>query len=787
MSRLVKLVAFALVFAMLISVCTVFSGSVVAAEVSEAERNAGKGARSIESSFDTSVNVKELSAYLDKELMSCPVTVDVSSFEIPYTDENVAALDNLIWYESPLLFHVEGVGFSVRGKFFASLTFTYKYSSTEYQIMRLELVSAANEMLKGIAGNDSLDDVTKALLLHDRLIVACEYDYVRLCEGRAPKESYDAYGALVDGYAVCQGYSKAYMYLLTSAGIDSYLCESRELNHVWNIVTINGKKYHVDTTYDDPIYDVTGKVQHKNFLLSTKALKNTGHFSTDYDSSPVDTTYDDYFWKSTDAEFQLVNNKVYYIDYDTDTLREVGNSKDLCKVSDKWPSEGGGYWRGDFGRLTSCGTSLFYTLSDGIYAFDLKDMKSKTVYKVDRSKNKALSIYGCAYDNASQCFVCEILDSPNYDANTKTARQVKVPYSVDMTVPTAKIASTSNVSAYQTVTLEMHDNVSLMGYYWGTDPVYTNNRFVSLSNASANSAPVEYVSKPGTYYLTVLDGSYNASSSYSIKFNFVSLDAKGGKVGLTSVVIPQGSSVNLPVPVREGYKFLGWSNDNNEAQKDLFTFINPAVDCTCYAVWEKIDDYVAEELPVYTDKFCDVAKNSWYADAVAYCAQRKYINGVSDSAFSPNTNLKREQFVLILANLSGISADNYKFVNSGLKDVAMGKWYSGAVAWAVSEGYVKGVSADRFGLGQNITREQLARLFYVYAEDIGLDVSGRADLSVFSDAGKVSSWALENVQWAVAVGLISGTSGTTLSPQGVATRAQAARIIMIFDGLNKVF
>ncbi|MBQ4601387.1 MAG: S-layer homology domain-containing protein, partial [Clostridia bacterium] len=177
-------------------------------------------------------------------------------------------------------------------------------------------------------------------------------------------------------------------------------------------------------------------------------------------------------------------------------------------------------------------------------------------------------------------------------------------------------------------------------------------------------------------------------------------------------------------------------------------------------------------------------EKAWYADAVTYCTERGYISGMSDNSFAPNNNLTREQFVMILSQVAGVDTEQYKNLDDGFADTKSGMWYSGAVYWAVKEGYVNGVSTDRFGLGQNITREQLARLFYLYAESVGMDVTSRADLSKFADSSKISSWASEQIKWAVSAGLISGMSEDTLSPKGTATRAQAARIFMLFDRIN---
>ncbi len=190
--------------------------------------------------------------------------------------------------------------------------------------------------------------------------------------------------------------------------------------------------------------------------------------------------------------------------------------------------------------------------------------------------------------------------------------------------------------------------------------------------------------------------------------------------------------------------------------------------------------------------FTDVKSTAWYADEIQYSLDMGYMKGMSETVFSPNTNVTREQFVLILANIAGVDTNTYKEVDSGMTDVPTGYWFSGAVAWAVQSGYVSGVAQGVFGRGQAIQRAALARLLYLYAERIGVDIAGRADLSVFGDYEVVNreanAWMVTPLKWAVDAGIISGiTNGdiTNLEPKATATRAQTARMLMQFDLLEK--
>ena len=101
--------------------------------------------------------------------------------------------------------------------------------------------------------------------------------------------------------------------------------------------------------------------------------------------------------------------------------------------------------------------------------------------------------------------------------------------------------------------------------------------------------------------------------------------------------------------------------------------------------------------------------------------------------------------------------------------------------WAKVNGIVTGVTEETFQPDGNITREQMAAILYRYAKYAGMDVSARADLSSYADAGQISDYAKEAMSWAVAMGLISGRSATTLAPTGCATRAEVATILMRYD------
>lgn len=728
-------------------------------------------------SFGMNVDADVLVTYLEQNAKDCPKRIDISRFGIPFTDENLNSLQELVWHGTPILFHVDGVGFSGSGGMVQYIYFTYHYDADTYQRMYDQCVRAAERMTADLKNNKAVTDVTKALILHDRIIANCEYDLLGVSTGNVKNESREMYGALVSGRATCQGYAYAYMYLLDEVGIESYICSSKAMNHDWNIVIINGKKYHVDVTFDDPVEDITGRVYHKHFMLSTQALKKADHNYGDFDASPTDTAFDNYYWRNSESEFVMVNGDIYYINHTNETLNKLGNPTPLAKLSDVWSTSGGNsYWLGNYCRLSTDGITLFYSKSNAIYSYNVSNGSSKVIYTPTLS-GEAKSIYGFKYDKGY--LVIDRFNSPIFTSYTKQKYQIRVPYDVE--APTVSMSYTSNIAAYQTVNFGFSDNNGVAGYYWGTNPTVTKNSYTPVSNGKAT----EYVSKSGTYYLAATDNAGNISNPTSVTFYATRLETDGGRISVSTVISPKGATFILPTPERDGYEFVGWSKkytDNGEYFKEY----TPAADSVLYAIWKYTGQQGSTFDPSdYVNRFVDVSDNAWYADAVAYCAQRGYINGISATVFSPAGNLTREQFVLILANFAGVDSDNYKYTNSSMKDVPVGRWYSGAVSWAVSEGYVKGVAPDLFGLHQFITREQLTRLIYVYAADTSVNVEGRTDLTVYKDVSNVSDWAYESMSWAVEQGIVTGMTSDTLLPKGNVTRAQTARIFMLFDKLNK--
>ena len=162
--------------------------------------------------------------------------------------------------------------------------------------------------------------------------------------------------------------------------------------------------------------------------------------------------------------------------------------------------------------------------------------------------------------------------------------------------------------------------------------------------------------------------------------------------------------------------------------------------------------------------FKDVAQNSWYAGAVQYVTSSSLMNGTSSTAFSPNASMSRGMLMTVLARYAGESTDGGAV------------WYEKGMNWAKSKGVSDGSAPNA-----NITREQLAAMLYRYAGE----PDGTADLSAYTDAGAVSSYAEKAVAWCVAKGILTGKTSSTLAPKATATRAECAAMLQRFASLTK--
>ena len=281
------------------------------------------------------------------------------------------------------------------------------------------------------------------------------------------------------------------------------------------------------------------------------------------------------------------------------------------------------------------------------------------------------------------------------------------------------------------------------------------------SVAGMNTITVAYDGKTATFDVEIKAPSIALSES-SLAFDLI-----GKTATLTATAVPSDSEIV-------------WKSSNESVatvENGVVTAKgagNATITATITVNGIEYSAECAVDVKLPTMTFPDVRSGDWYYDAVKYNFERGYITGYSNGTFGPSNNIQRQDFVLILARIAGADLSAYEGQNGGFSDVPTNAYYSAAVAWAKDKGIVTGYSADNFGVGTYITREQISLILCRYLNG---SASGDVDaiLNAYSDGGNTSPWAKAGVAWAVENGIIGNSD--YLNPNGNAGRAEVAQII----------
>ena len=268
-----------------------------------------------------------------------------------------------------------------------------------------------------------MSDLEKALVLHDYIALNTEYDYQGYLNGNLPNSVFTIEGTLVEGKAVCQGYALAYQYLLNKVGIESKYVASSAMNHGWNLVKIFGRWYHVDVTWDDPVWDQLGQVKHQYFLLSDAGIMGLKHYSwevwdngTETAPAAVSEVYNTYFWRNIDTGIWYYKEKMYYMEISSTTVGQIkcqsiydSSATVLATVDMKWPYVGmPNYYWGNSSKTILYNGQFYYSGPDALYRINLDGSGNTKIADV-RYTNQY--VYGFAYSNGA--FWIALHDSPN--------------------------------------------------------------------------------------------------------------------------------------------------------------------------------------------------------------------------------------------------------------------------------------------------------------------------------------------------------------------------------------
>lgn len=297
----------------------------------------------------------------------------------------------------------------------------------------------------------------------------------------------------------------------------------------------------------------------------------------------------------------------------------------------------------------------------------------------------------------------------------------------------------------------------------------------------------------GEYTYTLQKKSSGGSHRYDGYITVI--NPKNGTVSVSDDWADEDQKITLTITPDKGYvvdkiEIVDLEGDKIDAKKvededNEYTFRMANCDVTVTVTFKeegKTEDKeetneTEETTTPETVAFSDVSESDWFYKGVSYVVENGMMNGVGENQFAPNAPLTREMLAVVLYNME--KQPESTGVNP-FADVKADMWYTDAIVWANANGIVAGYDDSTFGLGDSITREQLAAILYRYAQMKGYDVTEKADLTGYADSAAISGYAVEAMQWANANGIVNGMTATTLAPQGTATRAQVATMLMNF-------
>ena len=262
-------------------------------------------------------------------------------------------------------------------------------------------------------------------------------------------------------------------------------------------------------------------------------------------------------------------------------------------------------------------------------------------------------------------------------------------------------------------------------------------------------------------------GGYNPPVTYyTLRFE------TGGGSDIPSVQGTYNTYIDLTkyVPTWRGHAFIGWYSERSLTNKVSGVCLTK--DMTVYAGWR-----VDENPGTGVNPFTDISEKDWFYGDVMFVYENGLMLGTSKTLFSPHGTAMRGMMVTILWRMEGSPVPKGK---NSFTDVEAGKWYADAITWTAENGIFAGYGKDKFGPDDPIAREQLAAIFYRYADYKGYDLTVKGDLDKFKDADKITDYAKTAMQWAVGSGLVKEKSGNLLDPQGTATRAEIAAMLHRF-------
>ena len=389
------------------------------------------GAASLASTYDATA----LEKLIVEGIKAWQTSIDVSELGLTRDDINNGAVRSIINSHPEFISLSGGYTYWTSGSSITKIVFTYLTNAKEEQ----QELDAALQEVKSKIDTSGMSDEEIVLAYHEYLTSTVAYAYEDYFNGTiAANHGYNMYGALVKHSCVCQGYAETMFYLLREAGLSCAIASSENINHAWNIVKIRGNWYHIDATWDDPVWDMPGRSYHDYFLVSFDTMnKNTliNHTKDRTDmvvsaqwgdtyTTAVDTTYESgKFWNGIEKAIFYKDGYWYSISEGSSktsfNINKYQYSTNINKVlysgTAKWTTPSGGYYPGVYSSIYLRGDNLYFTTPDSLNKIDITStnvtptelINIRTQYNSSTGNN--LYAFGEQYGK----LVYFITDSPN--------------------------------------------------------------------------------------------------------------------------------------------------------------------------------------------------------------------------------------------------------------------------------------------------------------------------------------------------------------------------------------
>lgn len=389
------------------------------------------GAASLASTYDATA----LEKLIVEGIKAWQTSIDVSELGLTRDDINNGAVRSIINSHPEFISLSGGYTYWTSGSSITKIAFTYLTNAKEEQ----QELDAALQEVKSKIDTSGMSDEEIVLAYHEYLTSTVAYAYEDYFNGTiAANHGYDMYGALVKHSCVCQGYAETMFYLLREAGLSCAIASSENINHAWNIVKIHGKWYHIDATWDDPVWDMPGRSYHDYFLVSFDTMnKNTliNHTKDRTDmvvsaqwgdtyTTAVDTTYESgKFWNGIEKAIFYKDGYWYSISEGSSktsfNINKYQYSTNINKVlysgTAKWITPSGGYYPGVYSSIYLRGDNLYFTTPDSLNKIDITstNVTSTELINIRTQYNSSTGNNLYAFGEQYGKLVYFITDSPN--------------------------------------------------------------------------------------------------------------------------------------------------------------------------------------------------------------------------------------------------------------------------------------------------------------------------------------------------------------------------------------